>query len=162
VIQALGDNLSLPAEFRKRLSALLKVPRACNVVTLKMAEQMNWRRCLHMGGTTTSGLDRIMRLGGRKKKLRRFLRRENQVLFKQCVLEDKLELKAGGEFTWKHANYSLLLPALVAASTELQEVFSIAAREHPCSEEEPWRLVVAMDEYSPGDKHKPKNLENAW
>ena len=119
---------------------------------------MDWRRCLHVGGTTTSALDRIMRLAGKKYKLRQFLRRENQVLFKQCVLEDKLELKTGGEFTWEHANYSLLLPQLVAASTELQEVFSMAAREHPCSEEEPWRLVVAMDEYSPGDKHKPKNL----
>ena len=46
---------------------------------------------------------------------------------------------------------------MVAASGELQEIFAVAARAFPCSYEQPWRLIIAWDEFTPGDRFKPKN-----
>ena len=37
-------------------------------------------------------------------------------------------------------------------------MWAIAARSFPCSADSPWTILIGMDELTPGDKHKPKNL----
>ena len=112
---------------------------------------------LHVGGASVAGLGKILRKTNAKRVGRNALLKANKQLLGRCLQSETLELTEGGEFTWEYADYNILLPELVEASDELQELFSVAARTHPCSQDSPWRLVLAMDEYTPGDKRKPKN-----
>ena len=52
----------------------------------------------------------------------------------------------------------MLLARALHASENLQRIYD-AAFAASCGE--PWRLVVAFDEFTPGSLHKPQNLRNA-
>ena len=61
---------------------------------------------------------------------------------------------AEGESTvdWTFADPALLIPLTLSKSQLLQDVYARALREHPCSSERPWGLVVGFDEFCPGDR----------
>ena len=57
-----------------------------------------------------------------------------------------------GTVDWQFADPSLLIPLILSRSPPLQDEYARALREHPCSQESPWGLVIGFDEYAPGDK----------
>ena len=57
-----------------------------------------------------------------------------------------------GELDWQVANPSKLLAALVANSRALEQLYAETLTKHPPSVERPWSVVVAFDEFIPGNK----------
>lgn len=74
----------------------------------------------------------------------------------QCVSGQFL-LKHGSFFTWEFAETSFLIPLLVYASGELHDIYTEAVRNHRCDIDHPWKVILAFDEFTPGDHFKPNN-----
>jgi len=53
---------------------------------------------------------------------------------------------------WEFADPALLIPLTLSKSKSLQDQYARALREHPCSPQQPWGLIVGFDEFVPGDK----------
>jgi hypothetical protein len=60
-------------------------------------------------------------------------------------------------FPWEFVHPSRVVPQMVAESPLLAGVFKRAIARYPPSMEHPWRLVVAWDEFAPGNKLKVDN-----
>jgi len=67
------------------------------------------------------------------------------------VVED-LPLDKGGTFAWKYADPCELLMMVVSEAPLLSECFKHAAARSPPSRDRPWSLVLAWDEFCPGNK----------
>ena len=67
--------------------------------------------------------------------------------------------KDGGDGTvaWEFADPSLLIPLILSKSSKLQDKYDLALRDHPCSPQSPWNLIIGFDEFAPGDKLKAGN-----
>ena len=59
---------------------------------------------------------------------------------------------SGGNWVWELCQPNLLLSELVRQSAWLQAVFRSALAASPCSPDRPWSLVIAFDEFVPGNK----------
>lgn len=117
-------------------------------------------RVLHVGGISLQGLSKIAKQlcdDGQDRYSKRALAAINQEAWDIVACSVKLPMAAGGDFDWTFADPAKLLGVLVADSWELQEVFARAAARTPCSREAPWSVVLAFDEFTPGDSRKPKN-----
>lgn len=66
-------------------------------------------------------------------------------------------LELGETFLWELVHPNRVVPRMVAESPLLADVFKRAIAEYQPSMEHPWRLVVAWDEFSPGNKLKVDN-----
>lgn len=64
----------------------------------------------------------------------------------------KLELASGGSHDWTIADVSLPLPRLISESGALQSVYASAVSARPPTIQQPWNLIVAWDEFAPGNK----------
>ena len=64
----------------------------------------------------------------------------------------ELPLSGGGMWKWSLLDPSQLLVSLVSNSPALQQVYADAWRRSPPSPQRPWSLVVAFDEFVPGNK----------
>ena len=64
-------------------------------------------------------------------------------------------------FGWILLDPCRLLAESVACSPRLQSVFAKALREHPCSMERQWKMVIAFDEFAPGNKMKADNARKS-
>jgi hypothetical protein len=93
--------------------------------------------------------------------LRRALSEANKEILKRVGTTVDVDLKTGGSFKWELAEPNLLAAEMIACSPALQSLYADALRSHPCSMERPWKMVVALDEYTPGDKHKHKNARKS-
>ena len=60
-------------------------------------------------------------------------------------------------FGWVLLDPCQLLTVSVAASPRLQSLLARARREHPCRMDHHWRMVIAFDEYSPGNNFNCDN-----
>jgi len=115
-------------------------------------------RVLHEGGVTLRGLQKIAKhLGVGRGFGKHTLRACNRELFDRVRVVESFPLSTGGEFELEMAEPSLLLQELVASSPEMQEVYAQAARLHPCAADTPWSIALGLDEFTPGDRFKPKN-----
>jgi hypothetical protein len=85
------------------------------------------------------------------------LLRTNLHILSSIAAEDELPLVAGGSFTWKYAEPSLLLSALVDRSPTFAALIDAALDAFPCSAANPWHIALAFDEYIPGDRHSLDN-----
>lgn len=70
---------------------------------------------------------------------------------------EPLMLTNGEHFIWEYADPCELLRLMLRESKELQDAFQAALVKHPNSEERPWHMIVAYDEFVPGDKLKVNN-----
>lgn len=64
----------------------------------------------------------------------------------------KLDLIKGGSHDWTVADVGLLLPRLISESGALQSAYASAVRTRPPTSQQPWNLIVAWDEFAPGNK----------
>ena len=67
------------------------------------------------------------------------------------MVED-VPLSNGGTFAWKYADPCKLLMMVMAEAPLLSECFKHAAARKKPSPDRPWSLVVAWDEFCPGNK----------
>lgn len=61
------------------------------------------------------------------------------------------------EFAWEFLSPGKLLPELVRKSPRLRATLEAAVREKRPTAASPWRLIVAYDEFAPGNKLKTDN-----
>ena len=90
---------------------------------------------------------------------RRQLLQAYHVRFDVVVIHEDLARKKGAPFRWEFADHAELLRVTLEESPQLQEVYRSAWRKYPCSATAPWHLIVAFDEFTPGDKlqvHNPR------
>ena len=72
--------------------------------------------------------------------------------FRKHEWKVQLQLADGEPWTWSLLDPATTLSTLLEKSKDLQAVYADAWRRVRCSPESPWRLVVAFDEFTPGNK----------
>jgi hypothetical protein len=111
---------------------------------------------LHRGGISAAGLAEVLAtiggISGGDAAARSHLGRANKELFNNMVHHIPLPLKSGGVFSWSVLHPAKILESLLAESAGLQELYADALERAPPSSGSPWRLVVACDEFIPGNK----------
>lgn len=120
--------------------------------TMANNKRQRWQGALHTGGVTLKSLYQIARRLAIDGVGRRTLLDSNQDHINRCYHSVDLALTTGGEFKWELAEPNLLIQYMVNHNPFLMEAFSEAARTHPCSQEQPWRMVIGLDEYTPGSR----------
>lgn len=61
-----------------------------------------------------------------------------------------LDMEGGKTWDWPIADHAKALQLAVNASEELRGLYEERLQQTPCSATQPWRLIVAFDELSPG------------
>ena len=79
-------------------------------------------------------------------------------LIRRC---ENVPLERGGTLEWEYADPNLLLTTTIDDCPELARVYARRLNEHPCSEQRPWSIVVAFDEFTPGSARAPDNRKKA-
>ena len=77
----------------------------------------------------------------------------------ECTVD--LPLKDGGDYTWTFVDPGLLLAKMVSECSALGAVYSAALAENPPRQDAPWHLIIAWDEFAPGDKLRVDNRRKA-
>ena len=120
----------------------------------------SWQSALHEGGISLRGLETILRKAGVEGAGQRSIRAANRELMQRVLHVENVPLKDGGEFAWEFAEPNLLIQTMVNESPALQELYAYAARRYPCDQAHPWRLMLAFDEFTPGNKFFKKQTQN--
>ena len=81
--------------------------------------------------------------------------------FNEVKRSISLPLAQGGEHMWKVADPSMLVAATVRSSETLQDIFANALQLHPSTPEDPWKLLVTWDEFTPGSMLRANNARKA-
>ena len=123
----------------------------------RFAKRRNVQSLLHAGSATVDGMATILGKLDHRVASRNTLRAANAIIFDRVSRTFEIELKSGETFTWEIMQPVLLLQEMVQCSAELQGLYLEAARRSPCSCDNPWKLVIGFDEFTTGDKKKPKN-----
>lgn len=113
------------------------------------------RSLLHVGGVSIAGLSKLLptRAGlPSGVPSESSLRSQNLEAFNTMHKVLKLPLVDGGTFDWEVVDVSKALPAYVANSPQLREMYAAALQMHPPLLSRPWSAVVAFDEFAPGNK----------
>ena len=132
-------------------------PRHPSSIMPPRRRQAPWQSALHEGGISLRGLESILRKAGVQGAGKRSIRAANREVLERVLHVETLALTDGGEFLWELAEPNLVIQTMVNESPALQEVYAAAARRFPCDQAHPWRLMLAMDEFTPGNKFLKKN-----
>jgi len=135
-----------------------KRPRAGN------AHASDWLQgVLHTGGISNKGLGDLLKEVKRVVELPAATSMhsiEQATVARFNALRLLIPMKKAGTdalFEWELVDPSKLVAHSVAASPALANAFSKAMAERPASPEEPWRCIVAFDEFAPGNKLQVNN-----
>jgi hypothetical protein len=115
---------------------------------------------LHTGSISTAGLARLLdKLSSSTvpQLSRMDLVRANMSIFDSVAHSIELDCLTGGPVLWEFCDPNKLVAHVLANSESLQRVWAHAAEKNPPSPSRPWRLVLAFDEFSPGNKLKVDN-----
>jgi len=112
---------------------------------------------LHRGSISINGLsDLLAHLQGpgelAPETIRKQLMGANMHHFNTAKCTIHLPLIAGGSWAWEFIDPGALLDAMLAASPSFRAVFQRAWDTRAPSVAAPWSLVVAFDEFIPGNK----------
>ena len=115
------------------------------------------RRLMNIGGTSNASLRKILEEVRAHKddltcSVRMAVKAGYQEYFNAVCCTIKLPLKIRGEFSWELCEPGLLLSKMVSECPALASIYLTALQQRPSSRERPWHLVVAWDEFAPGDK----------
>jgi hypothetical protein len=111
---------------------------------------------LHQGGVSMTGLASLMAtLRGADPSCnqwdRHVLGEANQETFHRIKCEDAVML-SGVPWSWWYVDPGKLLSVLLGESAALQGLYDEAWARSPATPQAPWSLVVAYDEFVPGNK----------
>jgi len=112
---------------------------------------------LHQGGVSMKGLASLIATlrGADPSGIqwdRVVLGKANQELFHSIKCADEVRMVSGGPWSWIYADPCKLLTVLLSESVALQGLFDEAWARSPATPAAPWSLVVAYDEFVPGNK----------
>ena len=113
---------------------------------------------LSIRGVNESTVGRILRLLEPQQSLTKWA--IHNVLSTQAesvVTHVKLPLRDGGEFSWPIACPQDLLPLCLSECAGFREVFEQALSAQPATFCRPWRLLIYLDEITPGNPLRPDN-----
>ena len=131
----------------------------------KRSRHQSLQNVLHTGGATTRALQQIiLRIREQPEILdssRWKLANANLEPFLRIRHVQPLKLRSGASFNWELCNPNRLLAYMVETCPRLNEMFCQAARNHVCSADQPWSLVIGFDEFCPGNKLKVNNQRKA-
>ena len=113
---------------------------------------------LHLGGvsvvTLSKLIERLQTLdledGGASRKN---LGRMNQELYMKLRVVIDMPMQSGKRFLWELINPNLMLTCMAETSLPFGRLLATAIQRQPPTHENPWRLVIAFDEYTPGQTH---------
>ena len=121
-------------------------------------KRQKWSALLHTGGCSIAGLREVLRKLGHEDTPSKYLfEKANHDLLDSILHVEKLPTTDGGTYDWEFAEPNLCLNLVVSKSAELQEAFAQAARAYRCDFDNPWDIIISLDEFTTGDKLKPKN-----
>jgi hypothetical protein len=111
---------------------------------------------LHQGGVSMKGLASVIAILRRSEKGtewdRKLLGNANQKLFHRIKCVDVVRTLAGDPFSWFYIDPCKLLALLLTESVGLQALYDDAWARSPATPTTPWSLLVAFDEFAPGNK----------
>ncbi len=112
---------------------------------------------LHQGGVSMKGLASLMATlrGAGTSGMnwdRNVLSQANQEVFHGIKCVDEVRLVSGALCSWTYADPCKLLTVLLSESVALQGLYDDAWARSPPAPAAPWSLVVAYDEFVPGNK----------
>jgi len=112
---------------------------------------------LHTGGVSISGLAQLLKTLSDADDVpvevfRKRLMTANKDEFRKHEFKIQLQLADGEPWTWSLLDPSTTLSTLLEKSKDLHLVYAHAWRRVRSSPESLWRLVVAFDEFTPGNK----------
>jgi hypothetical protein len=111
---------------------------------------------LHQGGVSMKGLASLMAtLRGASTSCewdRKVLGQANHEAFDGIKCVDEVRLVSGALCSWTYADPCKLLTVLLSESVALQGLYDDAWARSPPTPAAPWSLVVAYDEFVPGNK----------
>lgn len=113
---------------------------------------------LHLGGVSVVTLSKLierlrtmdLEAGGSS---RQNLGRINQELYMKLRVVIDMPMGSGNQFPWEFINPNLMLTHMAETSLPFGRLLATAIQREPPSHEKPWRLVIAFDEYTPGQMH---------
>jgi len=122
-----------------------------------VADEGFLQRLLNIGGASNSSLRRILEQvqahpGDLDFSIRQALEGAYHTRFEEVAVSIELPFKNGGAWTWEFADPCLLLSAMVRGNVALQVVYASAIRTSRPTADNPWHLILAWDEFVPGDK----------
>lgn len=120
------------------------------------------QRLLNISGTSNQSLRKILEeVQAHKEDLNYSIRHAigsaYHARFDEVACSVELPLKTGGSLTWTFAEPNLLLAKMIHECPALTWVYATALQETPPRQDAPWHLVVAWDEFAPGDKMHADN-----
>ena len=77
-------------------------------------------------------------------------------IFESVKRSERVDLQGGGEFRLDFCDPNLLMSRMLHECTNLAELYVERLAVHPCSESQPWSLVVIWDEFTPGSIAHPQ------
>ena len=122
------------------------------------------RELIHMSGSSVSAVMKLLQKLSDLEILeaevpnRQSAQLASLEVFAQVRHLERLTLENGKTFDWEMCEPNLLLAYYVGNCAGMRSVFEAAARRRPCNANNPWSLVVAFDEFSPGKQMKSDNL----
>ena len=117
------------------------------------AELSGLRKVLHTGGISMQGLEQLLKAlrdAGIHDASSVDIRRANAVEFEHVRYFLPMPLITGGTWDWEFADPCKLLQVALERSQTLQPLFSHAASGRKPTRDNPWNLVVGLDEFMPG------------
>ena len=120
-------------------------------------EDVKLQDILHTGGVSTVGLARLLKCLAKAddvplETFRQRLLSANKDEFRKHEWKVPLQLAGDVQWTWSMLDPATSLSTMCEKSKDLQALYADAWRRAPCSPESPWRLAVAFDEFTPGNK----------
>ena len=114
------------------------------------------QRLLHKGGISMTGLADLVTSLREEDVSREHLRKKmadaNRSKFEEIRHSVELPLTEGGTCMWHFLDPAKLLATLIEESPASQRLYTQAWQRSPPSPQNPWSLVVAYDEFIPGNK----------
>jgi hypothetical protein len=112
---------------------------------------------LHQGGVSMTGLaSLIATLQGTDTSGSQWdrvgLGQVNRDIFNRIKCVDVVRLLSGDPWSWEYIEPSKLLNVLLPESVGLQALYDGAWARSPATPQTPWSLLVAFDEFTPGNK----------
>ena len=104
-----------------------------------------------------AALKKVLQALHREGESRRQISNAYHARFDDAVLTFALQRIDGGIFNWELADPAELLRVTLDESPRLQQLYSSALERYPCSDSDPWHMIVAYDEFSAGAQLKVHN-----
>lgn len=118
---------------------------------------------LHRGRVSISGLAEILaRAANVGVVSENQLRAENLETFQRLRKQLKVPLASGESLDFEVMDICKALPEFLARSHALQRVYNDAIARKPPSRDSPWSVVVAFDEFCPGNKLNVFRKHSDW